>query len=115
MTTMVAEQSKDIVGLMGENAHIMPHLKQAAYVFFVNNDSVARIVEGCNGISVMILFVAFIVAFSSKAIASPSLSKVTSIFTGRTFKLGMCKPRSDNSISSAPAVSFAYPTMDQSS
>ena len=43
----------------------MPHLKQAAYVFFVNNDSVARIVEGCNGVSVMILFIAFIIAFST--------------------------------------------------
>lgn len=33
--------------------------------FIINNEYVARIVEGCNAISVMILFVAFIIAFHS--------------------------------------------------
>lgn len=65
MTTLVAEQSKGIVQLIGKESHIMPHLKEASYVFFVNNDSVSRIVEGCNAVSVMILFVAFIIAFST--------------------------------------------------
>ncbi|NDI97710.1 exosortase family protein XrtF [Flavobacterium sp. LaA7.5] len=65
MTTLVAQQSEYIVEVIGKEAHIKPHLKEASYVFYVNNDSVARIVEGCNAVSVMILFTAFIIAFST--------------------------------------------------
>lgn len=65
MTTVVAKQAKDIVLLFGDEATIKPHPKEASYVFFIKNKSVARIVEGCNAVSVMILFVAFIIAFST--------------------------------------------------
>lgn len=65
MTALVARQSEKVGLLMGEDVYIKPHLKQAAYKFYVNNKSVARVVEGCNAISVMILFTAFIIAFST--------------------------------------------------
>ncbi|OIQ21327.1 MAG: exosortase family protein XrtF [Flavobacterium sp. MedPE-SWcel] len=65
MTKLVAEQARDIVNFMGDKSFIKPNDKEASYVFYVNNDSVARIVEGCNAVSVMILFVAFIIAFST--------------------------------------------------
>lgn len=65
MTAMVARQAKDVVLLFGNDATIKPHPKEASYLFYVKNKSVARIVEGCNAASVMILFMAFIVAFST--------------------------------------------------
>lgn len=65
MTTLVAEQSSSLVEFIGKPSYIKPHLKEASYIFHVNGDSVSRIVEGCNAVSVIILFVAFIIAFST--------------------------------------------------
>lgn len=65
MTAIVAKQSKGFMELLGEDVAITPHESEASYRFFVNGKRVARVVEGCNAVSVMILFVAFIVAFSS--------------------------------------------------
>jgi len=65
MTRLVAEQSRDFGKLLGEDVKIEQRKKEASFKVFVNNKSVARVVEGCNAISVMILFAAFIVAFSS--------------------------------------------------
>lgn len=65
MTTIVAEQARGIVQFFGEEAAIAPHPREASHYFFVNGKRVARIVEGCNAVSVMILFMAFIVAFST--------------------------------------------------
>lgn len=65
ITHAVAKQSSALVRFLGEESHLAPHPNQAADKFFVNNKYVARIVEGCNAISVMILFAAFIVSFST--------------------------------------------------
>lgn len=65
ITRMVAGQAKSAVLFTGNDASIAPHAREASYRFFVNGESVARIVEGCNAVSVMILFASFIVAFSS--------------------------------------------------
>lgn len=62
MTYAVARQSQLLIG---SNASIAPHPSEASYRFFVHGKSVVRIVEGCNGISVMILFAAFTIAFAS--------------------------------------------------
>ena len=64
-TAMVARQSEGFAVLTGQPAHIEKHPTQAAYRFFMGEKSVARVVEGCNAVSVMILFVAFIAAFST--------------------------------------------------
>ena len=39
--------------------------KEPAAIMFFNGKSVSRIIEGCNAVSIILLFVAFIVAFSS--------------------------------------------------
>lgn len=65
MTRIVAEQSCGLLNFLGEEARITQRHTEASFRFFVNNNAVARIVEGCNAISVMILFAAFIVAFST--------------------------------------------------
>jgi exosortase family protein XrtF len=64
ITRLVAQQSRYLVGLTEENAAIVPHATEASYRFLLNGKSMVRIVEGCNAVSVMILFTAFIIAFS---------------------------------------------------
>jgi exosortase family protein XrtF len=65
MTRLVAYQTEALVDFFGEDAYTRPRTYENSFRFFINNQRVARIVEGCNGISVMILFTAFIIAFSS--------------------------------------------------
>ncbi|MBF01579.1 exosortase family protein XrtF [Flavobacterium coralii] len=65
MTTIVAEQSQDVALWLGQEAYITEHPEQPSYRFFINNKAVARVVEGCNAVSVMILFAAFVIAFST--------------------------------------------------
>lgn len=65
MTTLVAEQASGLVNLFGEESRIEKNTKEASWYFFVNGKRLARVVEGCNAVSVMALFAAFIVAFST--------------------------------------------------
>jgi exosortase family protein XrtF len=65
ITHLVARQSASLSNMLGEEAHIEPHPREASYKFFVKGRYLARVVEGCNAVSIMILFAAFIVAFSS--------------------------------------------------
>lgn len=65
ITYMVARQARDFTNFIGADATIQRHTKEASYRFFINGTAAARVVEGCNAVSVMILFTAFIVAFSS--------------------------------------------------
>lgn len=64
ITASVAEESHELLGLFGVDAKISPHQSQPALMMFYNRQYVARIIEGCNALSVMILFAAFVVAFS---------------------------------------------------
>lgn len=66
MTKFVAYQTEDLLQLMGQDAYTITHLKQASMKLFLNNKYLARVVEGCNALSVMILFVAFVIAFKGK-------------------------------------------------
>ena len=42
------------------------HPTEPSYKFFYNEKYISRIVEGCNALSVIILFIAFVIAFSGK-------------------------------------------------
>lgn len=65
VTKMVAKQAEGFAAFIGEDVKTERHPQEASYRFFINGVSSARIVEGCNAVSVMILFTAFIIAFSS--------------------------------------------------
>ncbi|WP_159800143.1 exosortase family protein XrtF [Flavobacterium sp. MK4S-17] len=65
ITTIVTKQARDVLLWTGHDASIEPHTSEASYRLLLDGDSKVRIVEGCNAISVMILFTAFIIAFSS--------------------------------------------------
>lgn len=66
MTKFVAYQTEDLLQFMGQDAYAIPHLGQACMKLFLNEKYLARVVEGCNAMSVMILFVAFVIAFKGK-------------------------------------------------
>nr|WP_322624146.1 exosortase family protein XrtF [uncultured Flavobacterium sp.] len=63
VTREVARESSALVRFMGDASYTEPHPKDASDKLFVNGKYVARIVEGCNAVSVMVLFAAFVVAF----------------------------------------------------
>lgn len=66
MTHLVAKQSEAILNTFGYNTQVLPHPNEPSMKLIINNIYLARIIEGCNSISVIILFVSFIVAFASK-------------------------------------------------
>ena len=66
VTSLVAKQSRYLLETLGYEAQITPHPNEASMKLIINNKFVARIIEGCNSISVIILFVSFIIAFATR-------------------------------------------------
>jgi len=54
--------------MLGYDAEIEQHSDELSIKFILNGDYVSRIVEGCTSISVIILFLAFIIAFSGSVL-----------------------------------------------
>ena len=79
ITNLVARQSKEVVENFGYAARIEQHPNEPSMKMIVNNVFLARIVEGCNAISVIILFVSFIVAFAGRLIPTVMYVLVGSI------------------------------------
>ena len=66
-TELVAKQSKDILLAFNYDASLVPNSNESAINFIFNKRPMVRIIEGCNGLSVIILFISFIIAFSGKS------------------------------------------------
>ncbi|WP_313808390.1 exosortase family protein XrtF [Flavobacterium sp.] len=64
-TIMVAEQSKSVLEFFGKSASVEPNASEPCVNLIYQGKFIARIIEGCNAISVMILFAAFVFAFST--------------------------------------------------
>jgi exosortase family protein XrtF len=64
ITKFVADQTKIALDAFGYNVTLTPHTYDPSVKVDIDSVSIVRIVEGCNAISVMILFAAFILAFS---------------------------------------------------
>ncbi len=62
-THLVAKQSEALINSFGYNAQILPHQSELSMKLIVNEVYLARIVEGCNAISIIILFAAFVLSF----------------------------------------------------
>ncbi|MEW5674955.1 exosortase family protein XrtF [Flavobacterium enshiense] len=71
-TQTVAWQSKEVIVFFGKEANIEPNLFEPCMNLIYQGKYVARIVEGCNAISVMILFAAFVFAFSTRWVKTVS-------------------------------------------
>lgn len=65
-TVLVSDQSEWLVNQFGYEAKTYLILNDNFTRFYVDDDYVARVIEGCNALSVMILFVSFVVAFKGK-------------------------------------------------
>ena len=63
ITRQVAKSTDYLLKSFGTNVYVDQHPSELSLRLYINDTYVARVVEGCNGISIMILFVAFLVAF----------------------------------------------------
>ncbi|MGY5851616.1 exosortase family protein XrtF [Salegentibacter sp. F14] len=66
VTHMVARQTEMLIKAFGYAAQIEPHQYHLSMKLLINDKYLAQIVEGCNAMSIMVLFVAFILAFFGK-------------------------------------------------
>lgn len=66
ITKSVAEQTKQLMLVFNADARTEPHPFEACIKLFYKGEFVARIIEGCNAISVIILFISFVVAFTGR-------------------------------------------------
>lgn len=66
MTNLVARQTNSLLNNIGYEAKVIPHPKEASMKVIINGKFVARVIEGCNAVSIIILFLSFIVAFAGK-------------------------------------------------
>jgi len=65
-TQMVANQTQALLTIFDAAARIESHPTEPSVKIIYSGKYVSRIIEGCNALSVMILFVSFIVAFTGK-------------------------------------------------
>ncbi len=65
ITRLVAEQTNSFLHIFNQNSRIEPNDADPSVKMIFNDVFVARIIEGCNSISVIILFAAFIFAFAT--------------------------------------------------
>lgn len=65
-TKFVAGQVESVLKIFGQDAYVLPHQNEASMKLYYNQKFIARVVEGCNAMSVMILFMAFVIAFKGK-------------------------------------------------
>ncbi|WP_456437376.1 exosortase family protein XrtF [Psychroserpens sp.] len=65
-TNLVAKQCDMLLHAVGYDTHVIPHPDEPSMKLIINDKFVARVVEGCNSISVIILFISFVIAFAGK-------------------------------------------------
>lgn len=66
ITEFVANKTKNTLVFFGKDCVIKKHELEASYKVLYYDKYLARIIEGCNAISVIILFASFVFAFSAK-------------------------------------------------
>ena len=67
-TKLVAKQSAAVLSLVDSKSFTMPHLREPSVKLFYKGKYISRIIEGCNALSVIILFISFVIAFTGKFI-----------------------------------------------
>ncbi len=66
ITRMVSKNTEQVLQVFNNGSSIEESDGHPYMKLFYNQKYVARIVEGCNAISVVVLFISFVVAFSGK-------------------------------------------------
>ena len=65
-TESVAEQSATVLSWFDSNSYTMPHQTEPTVKLIYKGKYISRIIEGCNALSVIILFISFVIAFTGK-------------------------------------------------
>lgn len=65
-TELVAYQAVFVMKYFDKSSYSKTNSTTASISLFYKNKNVSRVIEGCNAISIIILFVSFVVAFSGK-------------------------------------------------
>lgn len=66
VTHLVARQSAAVLESFGYSVQLMADSLQKGMLLTINNQYTVNIVEGCNAVSVIILFVAFVLSFAQQ-------------------------------------------------
>lgn len=66
MSAFVAQQAADLLQFMGYKASIINPMGDKSSHLLIDGLARVKVIEGCNGLAVMILFVAFLLAFPGK-------------------------------------------------
>ena len=65
ITKIVADHTVYLMRFLNEDYYVVLHETEPSMKIIYNGKYVARVIEGCNAISVIILFAAFVFAFTS--------------------------------------------------
>ncbi len=63
ITHTVAQQTQSVIQSLGYDMSVITSRTEPAMNLVYNTKTIARIVEGCNAVSVMLLFISFMLAF----------------------------------------------------
>ena len=63
ITHTVAQQSESVINALGYDMKVVPSKVEPAMNLTMDAKVLARVVEGCNAVSVMLLFISFMLAF----------------------------------------------------
>lgn len=66
ITHLVALQTEALLNGIGYNSEVLPHPNEPSMKIIMEGKYIARVIEGCNAISIIILFLSFIVAFAGE-------------------------------------------------
>jgi exosortase family protein XrtF len=66
VTNTVSYQTKALLNGLGYKTEVLKHPLEPSMKLIIRGKYLARIIEGCNAISVIILFGSFVIAFSGK-------------------------------------------------
>jgi exosortase family protein XrtF len=66
ITKLVARNTVQVLSLFDNNSSFIENTQKKDIELFYKQKQIVRIIEGCNGVSVIILFISFVIAFSGK-------------------------------------------------
>lgn len=79
ITNIVANQTEHLLNVVGYESKVVPHPEEPSMKLLVKGKYLARVIEGCNSVSVIILFISFVIAFSGKLKVTVFFSLIGSV------------------------------------
>lgn len=80
ITKVVADQTISTLTFFGYNVEGIQHDKELSIKLIIEGEYTARVIEGCTSISIIILFIAFLVAFAGTLKATILFALFGSVF-----------------------------------